>query len=99
MDHKLIWTFRARTDLSEIVRHIARDNTRAASETGEAILRHAKVLESFPLIGPAFRNPALSGIRRIVCGEYLIVYRCKPAAREVEIVTIWHAARGHPGIL
>jgi plasmid stabilization system protein ParE len=95
----LIWTLRARADLAAIVRHIARDNSRAAFDVGENILRHAKVLESFPLIGPLFRNTALPQIRRIVCGEYLIVYRCKPAARELEILTIWHAARGHPDFL
>ena len=99
MDHKLIWTFRARSDLSEIVSRISRDNPRAALEVGEGLLHHAKVLETFPLIGPLFRNTSLPDIRRIVAGDYLIIYRSKIAAREVEILSIWHGARGHPDFL
>ena len=99
MDHKLIWTLRARADLSEIVQHISHDQPRAALEVGENILRHAKLLESFPLIGPPFRNSAIPSVRRIVCCEYLIIYRCKPTTREIEIIAIWHAARGHPDFL
>ena len=89
----------ARADLSEIVAHISRDNPRAALEVGEGLLPHAKVLETFPLIGPLFRNTSLPGVRRIVAGDYLIIDRTNTAAKEVEILSLWHAAPGHPDFL
>ncbi len=66
MDFKIIRTNSAIADLKEICDHISRDNPSASEKVGRGILEHVKILEMFPLIGPAY--PRLSGgtIREIV---------------------------------
>lgn len=99
MDYKLAWTLRSRADLREITTHIAQDNPPAAFAWGDDLFRHIEVLASFPLIGPAVPQAAIPNTRRIVFGDYLIFYRVRFDPKVVEIVTIWHAARGMPDFL
>lgn len=99
MDYKLDWTLRARADLREIAAHIGQDNSSAALAWGEDLFRHVEVLESFPLIGPLVPQATLPNTRRIVFGDYLIFYRVRIDPKVVELVTVWHAARGLPDFL
>ncbi len=99
MDYKLNWTLRARTDLREIVAYIAKDNPAAALGWGEGLFKHAEVLTTFPTIGPTIPQAAYSGTRRIVYGRYLVFYRVKTEAKAIDVITVWHAARGLPDFL
>lgn len=99
MDYKLDWTLRARADLREIATHIGQDNPSAALAWGDDLFRHIQVLESFPLIGPLVSQATLPNTRRIVFGDYLIFYRVRLDSKIVELVTVWHAARGLPDFL
>jgi len=51
-------------------------------------------LAELPRRGRPFRRNGR--IRRIVHGNYLIVYRLNEAEKTVEILRFWHAARGEP---
>lgn len=99
MDYKLDWTERARADLREIVEAIAADKPSAVAGWGEDLFRHVEVLASFPLIGPTV--PGVSGhpTRRIVYGNHLVFYRVHEEPKRIEILTIWHGARGLPEFL
>jgi plasmid stabilization system protein ParE len=99
MEYKLVWTERARADLHAIVGYIASDRPSAVSAWGEELFRHVEVLASFPLIGPVAPIAASHPTRRIVFGDFLIFYRVHPESKVVEILSIWHAARGLPEFL
>jgi toxin ParE1/3/4 len=99
VDYKLDWTLRARADLREISTHIGQDNPSAALAWGEDLFRHVEVLATFPLIGPLVPQATLPNTRRIVFGDYLIFYRVRIDPKVVELVTVWHAARGLPDFL
>lgn len=99
MDYKLDWTLRARADLREIATYIGQDNATAALAWGEDLFRHVEVLASFPMIGPMVPQSTFPHTRRIVFGEYLIFYRVRLDPKSVELVTIWHAARGLPDFI
>jgi toxin ParE1/3/4 len=87
---RLTITTRARRDLREIWREIAKDNRTAA----DAIVRRAgeriRSLEHHPELGPA-RPDFGPGLRALVAGKYLVVYKRRPD--EVEIVRVLHGAR------
>lgn len=99
MDYKLDWTKRARADLREIVSVISADRPSAVAGWGEDLFRHVELLASFPLIGPVVPQVSARPTRRIVFGDYLIFYRVHRDPKVVELLTIWHGARGLPDFL
>lgn len=99
MDYQLDWTERARTDLREIVSAIAAERPSAVAGWGEDLFRHVELLASFPLIGPVVPQISNLPTRRIVFGEHLIFYRVHAQPKRVEILNVWHGARGLPEFL
>jgi toxin ParE1/3/4 len=76
-------------ELREIVSHISRDNPQAAIELGDALIDEALTLEHFPQRGGTVRGRP--GARKLVHGNYLILYEIKGAS--VEILGCLHGAR------
>jgi plasmid stabilization system protein ParE len=94
MAYQVILSPTAENDLDGIVAYIARDNGAAAERLGLDLLDAALALAELPRRSrPFWRN---GRIRRIVHGNYLIVYRLNEAEKTVEILRFWHAARGEP---
>jgi toxin ParE1/3/4 len=98
MDCKIIWTDPAIADLQEIVVYISSDNPEAARRVGMDVYESVGMLASFPLIGPPYPRGSDGKIREIVCWSYRIFYRVNSKKKLVEILTIWHGARGTPVI-
>ena len=96
MDCKIIWTDPARDDLREIVNYIAGDNPEAARRVSMDIYETVGLLATFPLIGPPYPRGSNGRIREIVCWSYRIFYRVNSKKKLVEVLTIWHGARGTP---
>ena len=99
MDFQVVWTDSALADLREIVSYISRDNPAAAERIGSDIIDHVETLKTFPLIGPTYPRGSLDNRREIVCGKYRVFYRVTEARKLVEILTVWHGARGTPKIV
>lgn len=93
MAYKVIWTESASDDLGAIVRYIARHNTDAAQAMGQGIYDRVQILVENPEAGSRMRELSDLMWRQIVFRSYRIVYRINQA-RTVEIVRIWHGARG-----
>ena len=94
MAYQVILSPTAENDLDGIVAYVARDNAAAGERFGLELLDAALALAELPRRGRLFRRNR--GIRRIVHGNYLIVYRLNEAEKTVEILRFWHAARGEP---
>lgn len=96
MARKLIWSPLSRDDLHDIVLFIARDSPRRAESFGYRLIRQTDALLEHPEMGrivPEYRNPR---IREIIFKPYRIVYRINQDKSLVEIIRVWHAARGNP---
>ena len=94
MDFKLIWTQRAISDLSAIVRYYLEDekSVEAAAKVGPAIVERVEILQTFPDIGP--RYPRKDGVHReVLCFDYRIFYRVDRESRVVYIARIWHGSQ------
>lgn len=96
MDFKIVWTDRALEELRDLCSYIADDNPSAAEKLGDDIIRHVEILGTFPLIGPPYPRGGTGRVREILCGRYRVFYRVSERKKLVEILTIWHAARGSP---
>ena len=94
MGYEVRLTAKARGDLNEIVAYIAQDNPLAAEKLGDELLAEADSLSSYPYRGGLVRRRR--NTRRLVHGSYLIVYRISESDRLIEILRLWHGARGTP---
>jgi plasmid stabilization system protein ParE len=96
MAYKLIWSPLSRDDLHDIVRYISLDSPQRAESFAYRLIQQTDLLQEHAEIGrrvPEFRNQL---IREIVFKPYRIVYRLDHSQKVVEIIRVWHAARGTP---
>ena len=94
MDYKVIYSPNAISDLAEIVRFVAQDDPQAALRLGKQLADNADSLARLPYRFQKFRRRA--HVRKLVTGQYLILYRIVQTAKVVEILRFWHGARGTP---
>ena len=96
MDFKVIWSPSARLDLKEIVSYIAEDNAEIAQRFGLSLIEATKTLGSFPGKGRTVPEFGSQEIREVIFKPYRIIYRVNQLQGVIEIVRVWHAARGTP---
>ena len=96
MDYQIVWTLRSRQDLRNIASFIAKDNPSAALKLGDLIFARVDMLEKFPEIGRIVLERNQPHSREIVVRPYRIVYRLRKPENLVEILRVWHGARGEP---
>ena len=99
MGFKIVFTKPAITDLSGLVRFVARNDPKAAESLGFAIIAKTQTLNEFPRLGRVVPEFKIEKIREIIHRPYRIVYRVNDVQNAVEILRVWHAARGTPIIL
>ena len=96
MAWELTWAPSARLDLRELASYIAESRPLAVGRFVRQVLQLAEQLADFPESGrvvPEFDDPSIREVIRRPCR---IVYRVKSQTKTIEIVRIWHAARGIP---
>ncbi len=94
MAFKVIWTESASDDLGAVVRYTSRHNPDAARAVGYGIYDRVQVLIEFPELGSVIREMNDPDWRQLVFRSYRIVYHINRAQGLIEIVRVWHAARG-----
>jgi len=94
MGFKIVFTKPALADLSALVTFIGHDNPQAAEQFGYAIIARAEKLDEFPLLGRVVPEFKIENIREIIHRPYRIVYRMRDDQKLIEILRVWHAARG-----
>ena len=98
MDFKIVWTLRSREDLRDIATFVAKDNPAAALKLGDLIFARVDTLEKFPELGRIVPERNQPNIREIVVKNYRVVYRIRQKEKILEILRVWHGARGEPQI-
>ena len=98
MARKVIWSDEAIADLATIVGYIAADNRTAAEKLGLEIFDRTRLLADFPQAGrlvPEERDPT---VREIIVEPYRVIYEINANSQTVDILRVWHAARGQPEV-
>lgn len=96
MAFRIEWAPTATTDLHSIARYIAEHNPNAARSFVRNVFEAIEALCTFPEAGrmvPEFHDAT---IREIVRRPCRIIYRVSQPRELIEIVRIWHGARGMP---
>ena len=98
MAFRLTWSPIARLDLHDLREFIADSHPVAAKQFIKSVFSAVDHLIDFPESGrivPEFQDPTL---REIIKKPCRIVYRVLHEQKSLEIVRVWHAARGIPEI-
>ena len=98
MASKVVWTHRARRDLHSLYLYIAQDDATAAERHRLQILEKVDGLVLHPEMGRIVPERNDPRIREIFHNPYRIVYRNRVESERVEVLRVWHAARGEPRI-
>ncbi len=96
MAYKLIWSPAATEDLRQLVRYIAIDNPERAAAFGLRLIDRVEQLQGFPEMGRMVPERQDRNIREIIIRPYRVIYRVTHEHQLLEIVRVWHAARGAP---
>jgi toxin ParE1/3/4 len=88
---KLLWTDRARRDLLDIGRFIARDNPRAARAWVERLRERTRKAAETPLAGRVVPERADQEVREVFVRNYRIVYRVFEDA--IHVLTVFEGHR------
>jgi plasmid stabilization system protein ParE len=91
---QIIWSPSARWDLQDLRDYISLDSPDIAKRFISSIFSTVEHLADFPLSGrivPEFQDEQ---IREVIKRPCRIVYRLTPDS--IQIVRVWHAARGTP---
>ena len=94
----LIWSLVAQEDLKGVIDYIRHENPVAAENISRAIVERTELLASFPEMGRIVPERADPQIRELVYQNYRIIYRLRPTGHILEIIRIWHGARGEPEV-
>ena len=88
---KILWTDRARRDLLDIGRFVARDNLRAARAWVERLRERARKAAETPLVGRVVPERADQEVREVFVRNYRIVYRVFDDA--IHVLTVFEGHR------
>jgi len=91
--YQVVFTPYASNDLEKIVRYIAWDNPDAAQHVGEKLVVRAMSLQERLVSQSGSRLPKRPGVRKLIEGNYLILYRILPEQNKVRILRFWHGAQ------
>ena len=98
MAYALRWSPVSVEDLREVVRFIAQDSADRAGSFAVRLMAQADRLQDFPEIGRVVPELGDPTVRELIFRPYRIVYRVSRERQRVEIVRVWHSARGVPAV-
>ena len=98
MDYQVRLSRSARLDIEDIVRYISLDDADQALRFGRLLIQSTKTLRQFPQRGRIVPEFGDTYLREIVVRAYRIVYRVNHDQSLIEVIRVWHAARGVPNI-
>ena len=90
---QVVFSALAVSDLEKIVRYIAHDDPAAAERFGRQLVQRTRGLAQ-----PQIRNSGgvlqkRPGVRKLIEGNYLILYRVFDDQKKVRVLRFWHGAR------
>jgi len=94
MAFKVIWAQSSLADLEQIVRYIAVEDSPAARRLGLTLVSRVEELASFPRRGRIVPEKGEETLREIIVAPYRVVYEISDSERAVQVLRIWHSARG-----
>ena len=98
MAFQIVWSETASEDLKEIVQYIALDDSSAGAQLAARILSRIETASDLPFSNRAVPEKGDELIRESILKPYRIIYQVDSHKNVINILRIWHAARGLPEI-
>jgi plasmid stabilization system protein ParE len=98
MAFKVVWSQTAVGDLQEVVEFIARDSPDAAARLASLILEHIEAAASMPMSNRMVPERSEAAVREVILRPYRIIYAIDERQQQLQVLRIWHAARGIPDV-
>ena len=93
---EISWSFQAEIDLQDLILFVCADGSVAGEVFIRALLEKIELLADFPQMGRVLPEHPASGYRELVHRDYRLIYRFAPSQAGIEMIRIWHGARGTP---
>ena len=93
---RIIWSPLARKDLKEVGAHIRKHNPSAAKTFLWSLNEKVELLVDFPELGRVVAEEEDPTVREVIYRSYRIVYLYASANKTIQIIRVWHSARGEP---
>ena len=94
MAFKVIWAHSALADLEQVVRYIATEDANAARRLGLVLISRVEETAAFPRKGRLVPEKGEDTLREIIFAPYRIVYEVSDGDRTIQVLRVWHSARG-----
>jgi toxin ParE1/3/4 len=98
MGFKIVFTKPTIEDLEDLVSFISRDDPNAGEKFGFALIEKAQNLSEHPFLGRMVPEFKIENLREIIHRPYRIIYRVREDQKMIEVLSVWHAARGIPKV-
>ena len=98
MAFQIVWSQTAAEDLKGIVQYIASDDSDAAAKLAGRIIQRIETASELPFSNRTVPERGQESIREAILKPYRIIYHVDAERSAIQILRIWHAARGIPDI-
>ena len=95
---RIVWSRQAVEDLRQIVQFIAVDDATAAARFADRILSHIERAAELPFSNRTVPEKADESIREIILWPYRIIYLVDDRRNTLDLLRVWHTARGMPDL-
>lgn len=90
MSYRVLWSEFALRRATEFFDFIAEENPAAARRVIQDLFHRVEALAEHPLLGRRLSEGVDSSLRRLVVGNYILVYRVNEARQVISIVAVRH---------
>ena len=90
MAYQIVWSASASERIGEILDFIAEDNPAAARQVVQRLLDRIEALTDLPRLGRPLVDDVEPDLRRLVVGDYVVIYRVDEARQTVFVSAIRH---------
>ena len=98
MAFQIIWSHTAVEDLKGIVHYIALDDPDAAAKLADRIIKRFEDASKLPFSNRVVPEKAEKPVREAILKPYRLIYQVDSNRSVINILRIWHAARGIPEV-
>jgi len=88
--YRIFWSDSALERTAEFFDFIAEDNPAAAKRTVQDLFDRVQALSEHPLLGRRLSEGIDPNLRRLVVGNYIVIYQVNRARKKVDIVAVRH---------
>ena len=91
MIFRVQWSASGLDRLIGILDFIAQDNPTAARQVVDDLLARVEVLAEHPRVGPIFSEDSGPDLRRLILGQYIVIYQIQEAKQLVSVIAVRHS--------